>query len=342
MLSFLGRVSAGEDLSMDDMAQVVDTIMLGQASDQQVALLLTALRAKGETIEEIAGAAMALRKHMTPIRTKRTKLIDTCGTGGGGSGTFNISTAAALVAAAAGAAVAKHGNRRITSKSGSADVLAELGVNIDAGVDTVQRCLDELGIGFCFAPLLHRSMRHVSAVRKSLGFPTIFNLLGPLCNPAGAPFQLLGVGKRELRQTLAAALCKLGTQRAAVVCGEDGLGEVTLSGKTCVTEVQDGILSELTWTPADFGLQPIDSKELLADGPAASARIIRSVLSGSRGPCRDIVVANAAAALWVSGLDQSLNRCAGRAAEAIDSRAAESLLARLIQLSNAIIAQPSS
>jgi anthranilate phosphoribosyltransferase len=330
----LGRVSGGEDLSMDDVTAVVDTIMQGRASEEEIAVLLTALHAKGETVDEIAGAAVAMRRHMTPIRTHRTNLVDTCGTGGGGSGTFNISTAAALIAASAGAAVAKHGNRRMTSKSGSADVLAELGVNIEAPVATVERCLDELGICFCFAPQLHPSMKHVSAVRRKLGFRTIFNLLGPLCNPAGAPFQLLGAGKPELRNLLAAALAKLGTQRAVVVSGEDGLGEVTISGRTDVTEVRGEQLREFTWTPADFGLTAAGPESLRADDPTASAAIIRDILAGQHGPPRDVAVMNAAAALWVSGLQDSPAACAQKAAAAIDSGAARDLLARLAEVSN--------
>ncbi|MGI9428498.1 MAG: anthranilate phosphoribosyltransferase, partial [Bythopirellula sp.] len=195
----LGRVSAGEDLSREEMATAISQVMTGQWSEQQIGLLLTALAAKGETVAEVAGAAWAMRENMTPIRSRHEKLLDTCGTGGGGSTTFNISTSAALVIAAVGVPLAKHGNRSVTSKSGSADVLAELGVNIQAEVPQVERCLDDLGICFCFAPLMHPAMKHVAAVRKQLGIRTIFNLLGPLANPAGAAYQLLGVGLPELR-----------------------------------------------------------------------------------------------------------------------------------------------
>jgi anthranilate phosphoribosyltransferase len=270
---------------------------------------------------------------MTRLNTRRENLIDTCGTGGSGAGTFNISTAAAIVAAGAGAAVAKHGNRRMTSKSGSADVLAELGVNIEAPVEVVERCLDEVGLCFCFAPLHHRSMRHVSEVRRQLGVPTIFNLLGPLCNPAGAPFQLLGVGREEIRNLLAAALARLGTQRAFVVCGSDGMGEVTLAGPSRVTEVTHGELRETTWTPDDFGLPQSPRESLSAAGPAESAAIIRDVLSGADGPPRDVVVANSAAALWLLAEDASLADCARRAAESIDSGAARDVLRRLVEVS---------
>ncbi|QDU98493.1 anthranilate phosphoribosyltransferase [Lignipirellula cremea] len=334
MIEMLGRVSGGEDLSTEQMTLVIDLIMQGGCPDVQIGLLLTALHAKGETVDEIAGAALALRQHMTPISSQRSNLLDTCGTGGSGCGAFNISTAAALVAAAAGAAVAKHGNRKITSKSGSADVLTELGVEINADTATVERCLDELGVCFCFAPALHPSMKHVSVIRRELGFPTIFNLLGPLCNPAGASRQLLGVGKPELRNTLAAALAKLGSERAAVVAGSDGLGEVTLSGPTDVTEIRHGVLTETTWTPADFGLENAPLSAVLAEGPQQSAAIIQAVLTGERGPHRDIVVANAAAALYVAEVAPDLAAGAERAAAAIDSGAAAACLEKLARISH--------
>jgi anthranilate phosphoribosyltransferase len=330
----LQRVSAGEDLSLEEMSGTVDQIMQGECSESEIAGLLTALRAKGETVSEIAGAAASLRRHMRPIRTTRTGLVDTCGTGGDASGTFNISTAAALVTAAAGVPVAKHGNRKITSKTGSADVLAALGVNVEADVAQVEACLDQLGICFCFAPLLHPAMKHVAAVRRKLGVPTIFNLLGPLCNPAGARFQVLGVGQPHLRNILAAALNLLESPRALVVCGEDGLDEVTLGGITHVTEVAAGTLSEFTWTPADFGLTPADNETMLVDGPQASAEVIRHILQGQAGPPRDIVVLNAAAGLWTADRDASPTACAQLAATAIDSGAARDLLERLVRLSN--------
>lgn len=333
--STLGRLAAGENLSLDEMSQTIDLVMQGRLSEGEMGLLLTALRAKGETCQEVAGAAAALRRNMTPIRTRQTELVDTCGTGGDGSRTFNISTAAALVVAAAGVPVAKHGNRGITSKTGSADALAALGVNVSASVDVVERCLDELGICFCFAPLLHPSMKQVAEVRKKLGVPTIFNLLGPLSNPAGAPFQVLGVGRAELRPLLAEALLLLGTRHAIVVQGEDGLDEVTLAGPTRVTEVVDGGLRNFSWTPSDFGLEPASLESLLVDSPAESAAVIRQVLSGTPGPARDIVVLNAAAALWTAGKAASPRQAAERAADAIDSGAAARLLTRLVELSNA-------
>jgi len=336
MQAILGKASGGQDLSQDEMSEAVDSIMRGQCSAAEIALLLTALHHKGETVAEIAGAAAALRRHMTPIRTSRVGVIDTCGTGGDGSGTFNISTAAALVTAAAGVPVAKHGNRRITSRSGSADVLARLGVNIEADVSRVEACLEELGICFCFAPLLHAAMKSVAEVRRQLPFPTIFNVLGPLTNPAGAPFQLLGVGRPALRPLLAEALARLGTQRAVVVCGEDGLDEVTISGTTFVSETSVGTVREFRWSPADFDIPQASLAPLAAAGPDESAEHIRKVLAGHPGPSRDIVVLNAAAALWTVGKAATPAACARLAAEAIDQGAARDLLARLVELSNRV------
>jgi anthranilate phosphoribosyltransferase len=331
----LARLSAGENLALDEMSAVIDLVMRGDVADDEIALLLTALREKGETVEEIAGAAAAMRRHMRPIRSARTDLLDTCGTGGDGSRTFNISTAAAIVTAAAGVPVAKHGNRAASSRSGSADVLAELGVNVNADLPVVERCLDTLGICFCFAPLFHPATKRVGDVRKRLGVPTIFNLLGPLSNPAGATFQLLGVGKPQLREKLAQALLLLGTRRAVVVCGEDGLDEVTTAGATHVTEANGENLRELNWTPESFGLPRSSLDKLIVDGPADSAAMIRNVFDGVAGPARDIVVANAAAALWTAGKSDSLEVCAALAAAALDHGAASELLARLVGMTNA-------
>jgi anthranilate phosphoribosyltransferase len=332
--SILGRLSAGEDLSMDEMSQTIDAVVDGRLSEGEVGVLLTALRVKGETSQEVAGAAAALRRHMTPIRTERNGVIDTCGTGGDASGTFNISTAAALVVAAAGVPVAKHGNRAVTSRTGSADALAALGVNVNASLQRVEQCLDELGICFCFAPLVHPSMKKVSEVRRKLGVPTIFNLLGPLANPAGAAMQVVGVGRSELRTLLAEALALLGTERSLVVQGEDGLDEVTLAGPTRVTEVANGQLRNFSWTPSDFGLEPSSLEALRVDSPEESAAVIRKVLSGTPGQPRDMVVINAAAALWVAGKADNPRACAQLAAVAIDSGAAESLLVRIVEVSN--------
>jgi anthranilate phosphoribosyltransferase len=309
--------------------------MSGSCDEGQMGLFLTALAAKGETAEEVAGAARAMRAHMTPIRSRIDKLLDTCGTGGGGSDVFNISTTAAIVIAAAGVPVAKHGNRSVTSRSGSADVLAELGVNIQANVPQVERCLNELGICFCFAPLMHPAMRHVAAVRKSLGVRTIFNILGPLSNPAGASHQLLGAGRPELRPLLASSLRLLNIERALVVSGSDGLGEMTIAGVTHTTEVGAGGSREMDYQPEDFGLATASLDALRVSGPADSAKIVRSVLAGEPGPARDIVVLNAAAGLVTVDPSTTPVNAAQRAAAAIDSGVAASLLERLAALSHA-------
>jgi anthranilate phosphoribosyltransferase len=331
---YLGRVSAGDALTIAEMHSAIDLIMRGDVPDAQIALFLTALHEKGETVHEIAGAAAALREHMTRIRSRRKGLIDTCGTGGDNSRTFNISTAAALVTAAAGVPVAKHGNRSITSRTGSADVLAALGVNIQADSTCVEDCLDTLGICFCFAPLLHPAMKRVAEVRKKLGHPTIFNLLGPLANPAAAPYQLLGVGKPQMRGTMAEALALLGAERAVVVSGDDGLDEVTIATSTRVSVAEAGRLSELTWSPADFGLATSRLDPLIVEGPPQSAAMITQVLQGKQGPAFDIVVINAAAALWTARKADSPMQCAELAESAIASGAARELLARLVERTN--------
>lgn len=328
---FVEQVERGQSLSMDEMTRAIELVMTGQCAEDLTARFLVALHHKGETVPEVAGAALALRRQMTAIRTSRSDVLDTCGTGGDGSRTFNISTAAALVTAAAGVAVAKHGNRGITSRSGSADVLSELGVQIDADLACVEACLDELGICFCYAPAMHQAMRHVASVRKRLPHPTIFNILGPLANPAGACRQLLGVGRRPLQALMSSALALLGTRRAVVVHGDDGLDEVTLAGPTHVVETTAEGSQQYQWTPADFGLVPAELAAMRVEGPRESAGVIRAILHGQRGPQRDIVVANAGAALWTAERSPSLVDCALQAAEAIDSGAAEGLLARLAE-----------
>ncbi|MCE9603841.1 MAG: anthranilate phosphoribosyltransferase [Planctomycetia bacterium] len=352
--ALLGRLAAGAGLTLDETAEAVGGIMQGQWSEGEIGLFLTGLREKGETAEELAGAATAMRSQMRRIKTSRTGIIDTCGTGGVGSTIFNVSTTAALVTAAAGVPVAKHGNRRVTSRSGSADVLAELGVNVQAELEVVERSLEELGICFCFAPLMHSAMKHVAPVRQKLGGRTIFNLLGPLTNPAGAEFQLLGVGRTELRALLAEALVLLKTERAVVVSGDDGLGEVTIAGATQVTEVDklrrsytaderavaETLATELkhpreyVWQPQDFDVEVQTLETAHVDSPAASAAIIRSVLGGAQGPARDLVVVNAAAALWTAGRAPTTLASAALAREAIDSGDAERLLARLVKITN--------
>jgi anthranilate phosphoribosyltransferase len=332
--SLLGHVAGGGNLSFEEMAAAFDAIMRGQWTDDQIGMLLTALAAKGETVDEIAGAADAMRRHMTPIRSRHAEVLDTCGTGGGNSKMFNVSTTAAIVAAAAGVPVAKHGNRNITSRSGSADVLTELGVNINASTSQVEACLNELGLCFCFAPLAHPAMKHVAAVRKKLGIRTIFNILGPLVNPAGACYQLLGAGRPALRPLLAGALQRLGTKRSFIVSGEDGLGDVTLAGTTNVTEVADGRMREFIWRPEDFGIGRQSLDGLMIDSPAASAVVIRQVLGREPGPARDIVILNAAAGLLAAGRATDPKSAAGLAADAIDSGGAVRLLTQLAERSH--------
>ncbi len=324
-------VESGGDLSMERMTAVMGQIMDGSCAEDAIARLLTALHRKGESITEVAGAAAAMRARMTPIYSSHTDLIDTCGTGGDGSKTFNISTAAALVTAAAGVPVAKHGNRAATSRSGSADVLTALGVNIEADKACVEDCLETLGICFCFAPLLHSAMKHVAAIRKKIGTSTIFNILGPLANPASAPFQLLGVGRAELRPRMAETLQLLGIRRALVVHGTDGLDEVTLGGATDVTDVSTDRLLQFEWRPADFGLESASRDSMIVSGPAESAEVIRAILAGHRGPARNIVVANAAAAIWTVGHSPSVLDGVRQAEEAIDTGTARDLLARLAE-----------
>lgn len=332
--SLLELVSAGQDLTIDQMKAAIGRIMTGGCNEAQMALFLTALAAKGESVAELAGAAAAMRANMTPIISRHDVLLDTCGTGGGGSTTFNISTTAALVIAAQGIPVAKHGNRSVTSRSGSADVLAGLGVNIEATVPQVERCLNELGVCFCFAPLMHPAMKNVSAVRRQLGIRTIFNLLGPLANPAGAQFQLLGVGRPETRPLIASALALLGTNKSFVVCGEDGLGEVTLATTTFGTEVTQQAEQEFSWVPEDFGIPRCPLNAITIATPGDSVAIVQGVLAGEFGPARDIVVLNAAAGLLLVGRCDSPRAAATLAAESIDSGAAAHLLQKLVQLSH--------
>ena len=335
--SAVQQVEAGESLAQEQMFAVMEAVMEGRCPEEEIARLLSALHQKGETVAEVAGgggrdAKTADADPEQPARASSTP----AGTGGGdGSRTFNISTAAALVVAAAGVPVAKHGNRSITSRSGSADVLAALGVNVQAEVARVEACLDELGICFCFAPLLHQAMRHVAVVRKRLGTPTIFNILGPLANPASATFQLLGVGKAPLRPLLAEALSRLEptpdtvglAPRAVVVHGDDGLDEVTLTGPTQATESAGGQLREFTWTPEDFGIPRQSLAAIQVEGPEQSAAMIRDVFANRPGTARDIVVLNAAAALWTVCRADTPAACARLAAETLAAGAPAELLA---------------
>ncbi len=328
------QVEQGQSLDEGQMASVFDIIMKGEAADREISSLLTALHEKGESVEELAGAAKAMRWHMDTVQTNRSNVVDTCGTGGGGTHTFNVSTCAAIVAAAAGASVAKHGNSKSTSKSGSADVLKQMGVKIDCNIETVSKCLNQLGVCFCFAPLFHPSVSHVMKVRKKLAFPTIFNLLGPLCNPANAPFQVLGAGRSETREKLAKALALLGTERSIVVHGRDGLGEITVGEVTDVSEVRGRHVTNTELAPEDFKLVKTSTSLLKVQNPQQSADLIERVLEGQSGAARDIVLANAAAALWISGIADDLRTGAERCAMAIDKGHARELLKELVDLTN--------
>jgi len=323
---FLSLAQSNQDLAPDQMQQAITWMLAGMVPDEEIGQLLLALRQKGESVSELVGAVRAMRMMMTPIRTHRTGLLDTCGTGGDGAKTFNISTATAIVAAAAGAPVAKHGNRKITSATGSADVLNELGVKVDAPREVVESCLNNLGICFCFAPLLHPAMKHVAMVRRTLSVPTLFNYLGPLCNPAGAAYQIIGVGKEDLQTKMAAALMQLPIEAAIVVRGEDGMDEVSLSADTQVLYIQRGMLTQTTWSPSSFGLPLINVDDLKVEDSKESAAAIMSIFGGEKGPRRDIILANTSAALWVTGMTHSLIDGVARAEQAINSGKASEIL----------------
>ncbi len=325
----IDAVCAGDHLTADHAAAVLSEIMEGRAEPVQTGAFLIALRAKGETVPELVGLARTMRGLAAPVSTSREDLVDTCGTGGGPS-TFNVSTTGALVAAGAGCAIAKHGNRSNTSKSGSADLLEALGVNLEIEPEQVGRCIDEVGFGFMFAPRHHAAMAHVVPARKALGVRTIFNFLGPLTNPAGARRQLLGVADRRYQETIAEALIGLGSERALVVSAEDGLDELSLSSRTRVIEVADGRTSEWFVEPGQFGLAPADLDSVAGGTPEENAAVTRQVLAGEPGPQRDLVVLNAAAALYVGGFAPDLEQGVAKAAESIDSGAAASVLERLI------------
>jgi anthranilate phosphoribosyltransferase len=329
----LAALMQRRDLSAMHICQMMHGILDGGCGEVETAALLAALHTKGETADELAAAAAVLREYCLPLAAGRADVLDTCGTGGDGSCTFNISTATALVAAGAGVPVVKHGNRAMSSRSGSADVLAALGVRVELDASAARRCLDRAGMTFCLAPLFHPRMQHVTEVRRRLGLPTIFNCLGPLANPAGAAYQLLGVGRAEWLDRLAAALARLGTRRALLVCGRDGLDEVSLSGPTLVREVQGNTVSAAEWTPDDFGLAPCRLEELHVEGPEESAAVIRAVLQGQEGPARRIVLANAAAALLAAEKASSLPEGVAKAAQAIDSGRALGVLNDLVALS---------
>jgi anthranilate phosphoribosyltransferase len=328
----IDAVASGRDLSEDEAAEVLGVIMDGAASDVQVAGLLVGLRAKGETADELAGLARTMRALAEPVRTRRTELVDTAGTGGGRP-TFNVSTTAALIAAGAGCAVAKHGNRSATGLSGSADVLEALGVRIDLDPAAVGRCLDELGFGFMFAPAHHRAMRHVVPVRRALAVRTAFNLLGPLTNPAGAQRQVIGVADPAYLDAVAGALARLGARRALVVSSLDGLDEMSIAAATRVVEVTDDRLESSVLVPEAVGLRTVADAGATAGGtPERNAATTRAILAGEPGPARDLALLNAGAAVYAAGVAESLAEGVERARAAVDEGAAAATLERLVAL----------
>ncbi len=319
----IAKVVGGKYLSREEAREAMSCLMRGEASDAQIASLLTALRMRGETAQEIAGFARAMRDTATTISPSVAPLVDTCGTGGDGLRTFNISTAAALVAAGAGVYVAKHGNRGVSSSCGSADVLEALGVNIDMEPVEVEECIEKVGIGFLFAPRFHPAMRHVMRARREMGIPTAFNILGPLANPAGVRSQVLGVGIADKAPLLAAALAEMGTQRALVVHGEDGMDELSTTSPTKIWEVRGGEVCAYTCDPQELGIRRSSLAELAGGSAMENARIIRDeILTGVEGPKRDATLLNAAAALVASGKAEHLGKGMELARRSIDSGAA--------------------
>jgi anthranilate phosphoribosyltransferase len=330
------------------MIEVMNQIMGGEATPAQVGAFITALRMKGETIEEITGAARVMRAHATPIRVgkaldidreeinlDRETVLDTCGTGGSGTKSFNISTTVAFVVSACGVKVAKHGNRSISSACGSADVLEALGVNLNVTPEQVESCINEVGVGFLFAPALHGAMKHAIGPRREIGIRTIFNILGPLTNPAGADRQVLGVYDEKLVEVLAKVLVKLGCQRGFVVHGQDGMDEITLTGPTRIAEINEGKVALSTIEPEDFGLRRCLLTDLQGGDAEENAAIVKDVLAGAEGPKRDVVLLNAAYALIAAGIVESVDAGLQKARNVIDEGLAKAKLEGLVNLTNA-------
>jgi anthranilate phosphoribosyltransferase len=326
----LERVAAGQSLSPADCQETIGSLLDGAVPQGAAGSFLTALHQKGETSDELLGAVRAIRQRMIPFEVgpSGVECLDTCGTGGDGANTVNVSTAAAIVVAACGVRVVKHGNRSATGRSGSSEVLERLGVSVDPDPSITRRCFDELGVAFLFAPRFHPGLRALSAVRKQLRFRTIFNLAGPLCNPASPCYQLMGVPRPDDARVVAHVLLQTTSiRRAAVATGSDGLDEVTLDGPTHLQLIDSGSIREDQWSPEQFGLRHVRAEELKVDGPDESARALRTFLAGTTGPVREIVLANAAAALWTVA-PCPLSQAVDRAAAVVDSGAAARLLAR--------------
>lgn len=334
MKQILTRLIEGEHLSLAEAEQVMDQIMGGEVTTAQIAGFLTALRMKGETVDEIAGLVRSMRKHAVPVISEFPDILDTCGTGGSGLSKFNVSTAAAFVTAAAGIPIAKHGNRAMSGKSGSADVLQALGINIELTAAQANECLREAGVCFMFAPLYHQSMKHAVVPRRELGFKTVFNILGPLTNPAGAKRQVIGVFSPLLLEKVARVLQVLDSDHVMVVHGSDGLDEITVTGSTKVAELRNAAITQYEIHPEEVGLQVYSAAEIAGGSPEHNALIMRNVFAGERGAYRDIVVLNAAASLYVSGIASSLRSGVELAEAMIDSGKARETLEHLTDVSN--------
>jgi anthranilate phosphoribosyltransferase len=335
MQSAIKAVTEHKDLSSDDMRSVMRLIMTGEATPAQVGGFLIGLRMKGETVEEVAAAASVMRDLSTRVDVDKQQLVDTCGTGGDASGSFNISTASAFVVAAAGGKVAKHGNRSVSSKSGSADVLEAAGVNLELTPEQVASCVNDIGVGFMFAPMHHSAMKHAIGPRREMAVRTIFNVLGPLTNPAGAPNQVLGVFSNDWVEPLAQVLKQLGSEHVLVVHADDGLDEISIGSITQVAELKEGEVTTYTVQPEDFGMQRADLSVLKAEDADDSLRIIKSVLANEEGPAKDIVCLNAGAAIYAAGLASSFAEGVGRAQEVIASGEAAAKLEQLVNATNA-------
>ena len=335
MHSAIKTVIAGKNLSADEMNNVMKIIMTGEATPAQIGGFLVGLRMKGETVDEIASAAKVMRELATGVKVNGDHVVDIVGTGGDGSNTFNISTACTFVVAAAGGTVAKHGNRSVSSKSGSADLLEAAGVKLDLNAEQVAKCINEVGVGFMFAPMHHSAMKHAIGPRKEMAVRTIFNVLGPLTNPAGAPNQLLGVFEDALVEPLAEVLNKLGSNHVMVVHSEDGMDEISIGAATNVSELKDGKVTSYKITPEEFGFTKTNISELAVNGAEESLAVINKVLNNEAGPAKDIVTFNSGAAIYVAGLADSLKSGIEKAEEVIASGAAKAKLEALVKLSNA-------
>lgn len=335
MKEILAKLVAGNDLSVEEAKKAQEIILTGQATDAQIAAFLTALRMKGETIDEITGLASVLRDKANTIAPKVDKHVDLVGTGGDCTYSFNISTTSAFVVAAAGLPVAKHGNRSISSKSGAGDVLEALGVNISADPDVVSRCVETVGIGFMFAPHFNPAMKYVGKVRKELGFRTVFNTLGPLSNPSRAKAMVVGVYDKNLTETIANAMMNMGVERALVVSGNDNMDEITLTGATTISEIRDNTVNTYTVTPEQFGFETVELKELQGGDGKVNAQITKDILSGKeKGAKRNIVLLNAGATLYAGGMCSSIEEGIKLAQKTIDSGKAASIIDALVEASN--------